>query len=470
MGVPGLWKLLKDCAVTIRPKTLAGKRLAIDVSLLLHKFAKARRHRNAHIHAIFTLCCKLLHYGILPVFVFDGRSPAIKQRIMKERRKRTLNKIAKVDAVQAAIRSKKLKALLYQNMSSGITEDDQAMIDNSNSDEDMFDLDLDTHQGDFGSWSNSDYSSDSNERVDNIMLDTPKRYLAADDLPKDGGDFSNFQISRLLSFAKLAKSKISEEHCSKTVLSPSIDEMNIKSIRRHASNECCYSVYYQQPLHKRPSDELPDQLPAKISKPDTNESSDMLYEQSIDLDCPDIEPIVRLSTVDASSFEISQSDTEEQQQFVENKELPAIESDSKLRDVEENTIDVDCSASTPCLQFDQAKSFLDSEKVCTPETNFDLTLNTSANQLTINPLISNEDEVCHNLNTIASDMSIIDDCSSKDEEDEEDSDEDFIDVPMLEESSTHLTSDSGQHDDDDDVKSVYSKRDIVICYLKDKHF
>ncbi|KAI0987471.1 hypothetical protein GJ496_006746 [Pomphorhynchus laevis] len=89
------------------------------------------------------------------------------------------------------------------------------------------------------------------------MLDTPKRYLAADDLPKDGGDFSNFQISRLLSFAKLAKSKISEEHCSKTVLSPSIDEMNIKSIRRHASNECCYSVYYQQPLHKRPSDELP---------------------------------------------------------------------------------------------------------------------------------------------------------------------------------------------------------------------
>ena len=43
---------------------------------------------NAHVIGFFRRICKLLFYGIRPVFVFDGETPQIKIREIKLRRKR----------------------------------------------------------------------------------------------------------------------------------------------------------------------------------------------------------------------------------------------------------------------------------------------------------------------------------------------------------------------------------------------
>ncbi|EGF84058.1 hypothetical protein BATDEDRAFT_2594, partial [Batrachochytrium dendrobatidis JAM81] len=63
-------------------------------SIWLHQFLKAMRSRDgnllhgAHIIGFFRRICKLLFYGILPVFVFDGATPALKRQTIASRRHR----------------------------------------------------------------------------------------------------------------------------------------------------------------------------------------------------------------------------------------------------------------------------------------------------------------------------------------------------------------------------------------------
>ena len=92
MGVSRLWDLLAPCGRRISLDTLARKRLAVDASIWLIQFIKAMRDQqgdmiqNAPILGLFRRLCKLLILHIYPVLVFDGATPALKQRTVARRR------------------------------------------------------------------------------------------------------------------------------------------------------------------------------------------------------------------------------------------------------------------------------------------------------------------------------------------------------------------------------------------------
>jgi len=95
MGVKGLWEILDEarCYTDIKDlSTLRGKILAVDVSIWLYQFIKAvpSSHKPDEVSplvigGLFQRLCKLLHYGIKPIFVFDGAAPTLKSETVKQR-------------------------------------------------------------------------------------------------------------------------------------------------------------------------------------------------------------------------------------------------------------------------------------------------------------------------------------------------------------------------------------------------
>ena len=106
MGVTGLWVVLQPCARPIKIETLNKKRLAVDASIWIYQFLKAVRDkegnalRNSHIVGFFRRICKLLFFGIKPVFVFDGGAPTLKRQTINNRKSRREGK--REDAVRTA--------------------------------------------------------------------------------------------------------------------------------------------------------------------------------------------------------------------------------------------------------------------------------------------------------------------------------------------------------------------------------
>ncbi|KGO41307.1 XPG/RAD2 endonuclease [Penicillium expansum] len=94
MGVTGLWTVVQPCARPIKLETLNKKRLAVDASIWIYQFLKAVRDkegnalRNSHIVGFFRRICKLLYFGIRPVFVFDGGAPVMKRQTIAGRKKK----------------------------------------------------------------------------------------------------------------------------------------------------------------------------------------------------------------------------------------------------------------------------------------------------------------------------------------------------------------------------------------------
>lgn len=94
MGVTGLWTVVQPCARPIKLETLNKRRLAVDASIWIYQFLKAVRDkegnalRNSHIVGFFRRICKLLYFGIKPVFVFDGGAPLLKRQTIANRQKR----------------------------------------------------------------------------------------------------------------------------------------------------------------------------------------------------------------------------------------------------------------------------------------------------------------------------------------------------------------------------------------------
>lgn len=68
-----------------RLETMEGKAMAIDSSIWIYQFQATMRDKegrglvNAHVLGFLRRICKLLFYGIKPVFVFDGGAPALKR-------------------------------------------------------------------------------------------------------------------------------------------------------------------------------------------------------------------------------------------------------------------------------------------------------------------------------------------------------------------------------------------------------
>ncbi len=108
MGVNSLWDIIHPAARPIKLESLTNKKLAVDASIWIYQFLKAVRDkdgnpiRNAHIIGFFRRICKLLYFGIKPVFVFDGGAPEIKRKTINERRERKAGK--KMDAAKTAER------------------------------------------------------------------------------------------------------------------------------------------------------------------------------------------------------------------------------------------------------------------------------------------------------------------------------------------------------------------------------
>ncbi|EAW06477.1 ssDNA endodeoxyribonuclease RAD2 [Aspergillus clavatus NRRL 1] len=106
MGVTGLWTVVQPCARPIKLETLNKKRLAVDASIWIYQFLKAVRDkegnalRNSHVVGFFRRICKLLYFGIKPVFVFDGGAPVLKRETIAGRRKRREGR--REDAVRTA--------------------------------------------------------------------------------------------------------------------------------------------------------------------------------------------------------------------------------------------------------------------------------------------------------------------------------------------------------------------------------
>src|SRR5256885_7192918 len=106
MGVTGLWTVVAPTARPTQLATLNRKRLAVDASIWIYQFLKAVRDkegnalRNSHIVGFFRRICKLLYFGIKPVFVFDGDAPALKRQTIAGRRRRREGR--REDAVRTA--------------------------------------------------------------------------------------------------------------------------------------------------------------------------------------------------------------------------------------------------------------------------------------------------------------------------------------------------------------------------------
>ncbi|KNE54364.1 hypothetical protein AMAG_00341 [Allomyces macrogynus ATCC 38327] len=94
MGVKSLWNIVSPASKAVRLDSLDGQVLAIDASIWLYQFVKAMRDDNgnaldhAHLLGFFRRLCKLLYWGVCPVFVFDGAAPDLKRATLAERRRR----------------------------------------------------------------------------------------------------------------------------------------------------------------------------------------------------------------------------------------------------------------------------------------------------------------------------------------------------------------------------------------------
>ncbi|QFZ26724.1 putative DNA repair protein [Clavispora lusitaniae] len=94
MGVTSLWDIVGPAARPVKLEALSRKKLAVDASIWIYQFLKAVRDKDgnklgqSHIVGFFRRICKLLYFGILPLFVFDGGAPPLKRQVILKRRER----------------------------------------------------------------------------------------------------------------------------------------------------------------------------------------------------------------------------------------------------------------------------------------------------------------------------------------------------------------------------------------------
>ncbi|EDO14550.1 hypothetical protein Kpol_298p2 [Vanderwaltozyma polyspora DSM 70294] len=128
MGVHSLWDILGPTARPVRLESLHDQKMAVDASIWIYQFLKAVRDnkgnavKDAHIVGFFRRICKLLFYGIKPVFVFDGGVPALKKATIQERKEKRQGK-----RDSAAATARKLLAIQLQKHSEGLDLDPNAI-------------------------------------------------------------------------------------------------------------------------------------------------------------------------------------------------------------------------------------------------------------------------------------------------------------------------------------------------------
>jgi flap endonuclease-1 len=97
MGCKGLWSFLNNVIQNEPLEKLRGKPIIIDVMLYIYKYIIGIRNTGHdildsngvninHIYAMYNLIKNFSENGILPIFVFDGKSPDIKKDIVEKRK------------------------------------------------------------------------------------------------------------------------------------------------------------------------------------------------------------------------------------------------------------------------------------------------------------------------------------------------------------------------------------------------
>lgn len=122
MGIKGLMLFLRDLAPSsireINMSTYSGRIVAIDAPLFIYKFLIAVRQgqesenlsnssgdTTSHLSGFFYQVIKLLEHGIKPVYVFDGKSPEMKQAVINERKQKVIDAQHKLDAMNVDAQS-----------------------------------------------------------------------------------------------------------------------------------------------------------------------------------------------------------------------------------------------------------------------------------------------------------------------------------------------------------------------------
>eukprot|EP01023_Acetabularia_acetabulum_P056687 TRINITY_DN6582_c0_g1_i2.p1 TRINITY_DN6582_c0_g1~~TRINITY_DN6582_c0_g1_i2.p1 ORF type:complete len:381 (+),score=70.22 TRINITY_DN6582_c0_g1_i2:131-1273(+) len=101
MGIHGLTKLLGDkaesCMRETKFETYFGRKIAVDASMHIYQFlivvgrtgdqtlTSETGEVTAHLQGMFTRTARMLESGMLPVFVFDGKPPALKKEELDRR-------------------------------------------------------------------------------------------------------------------------------------------------------------------------------------------------------------------------------------------------------------------------------------------------------------------------------------------------------------------------------------------------
>jgi 5'-3' exonuclease len=86
MGIRYLNKFLKENAKksikVSHLSELSGKKIAIDISIYMYKYASD----DTLIENIYLMLTVLRYYNIIPIFIFDGKPPVEKKELLQKRR------------------------------------------------------------------------------------------------------------------------------------------------------------------------------------------------------------------------------------------------------------------------------------------------------------------------------------------------------------------------------------------------
>jgi len=107
MGIKNLNSFLKEnCTNSIKCiplSELAGKKIAVDISIYLYKYVGD----DTLIENMYLMLAVFRYYNIIPIFVFDGKSPTEKKELLQKRRE---------DKLEAENEYNRLKKILDSSM------------------------------------------------------------------------------------------------------------------------------------------------------------------------------------------------------------------------------------------------------------------------------------------------------------------------------------------------------------------
>lgn len=97
MGITGFWSFYNECVKKIPLNDVTNKVAIVDIILYIHKYVIGIRKSGRdvmtkdgkiinHIFALSKIIKNFTDNNILPVFVFDGRSPLIKEDVVEKRK------------------------------------------------------------------------------------------------------------------------------------------------------------------------------------------------------------------------------------------------------------------------------------------------------------------------------------------------------------------------------------------------